>query len=103
MDMGEYIRGLTYRVPESAQCLHPISRRIPSNDRGVQRADRYAGDPGRLNTHFRNPLVYTGLIRTQGSATLKHESDFIVPGQPERRWLLQLFALTRSHGYPLTA
>ena len=56
--------------PKFAQPIDSVIRRIACDDGGVDGADRYAGNPIRLNSGLAQRLVDAGLIGAKGAATL---------------------------------
>lgn len=94
-------RRLTDGFPEFPQPLDAILRRISRDDRCVDRADRDAGDPVRVNIRFVQALVDAGLIRAERAAALKHERDGLVGRQAHaRRLFVAAFA---SEGWVVVA
>jgi len=67
--IGRYLR------PEFAQPVDPVVGRIARDDRGVDGADRYAGNPIRMNTGLAQRLVDSGLIGAKRAAALQHQGD----------------------------
>ena len=60
-------------VPEGAQFLQPLARHVARHDRGVDRADRDAGDPVRLDVDFPQCFESTGLVGAESAAALQDE------------------------------
>ena len=60
-------------IPERLELFEPLLARIAGDDRGVDRADRDAGDPGRLEIVPAQRLIGAGLIRPQRAAALQHQ------------------------------
>ncbi len=64
-------------LPEGLQLLQPAARRIAGDDRRVDRADRDAGHPVRLDAGFVQRLVDAGLIGAERAAALQHQRDAV--------------------------
>ena len=64
-------------VPERTQPLHPPPGRVPGNDRGVDRADRDAGDPVYLDRGGGQRLVDAGLVGAERTPALQHQRHLI--------------------------
>ncbi len=64
-----------HRLPEGAQLLDPLLRRIAGDQRRIDGADRDAGDPVRVEIGLGQRLVGTGLIGAQRAAALEEERD----------------------------
>ena len=60
------------------QPLNPFFRRVTRHQRGVNGANRNAGDPGRFDARLRYAVVHTSLVGTQGAAPLKNEGNLFV-------------------------
>jgi hypothetical protein len=56
--------------PERAQFRHALLGRITGNDRRVDRADRYAGDPVGMKIGLGERLIDAALIRAERAAAL---------------------------------
>src|SRR5690606_11818608 len=62
-------------VPEAAQPLHPLVERAAGDDRGVDRADRNAGQPVRGDAGRVQPLVDAALVTAERAAALQDQGD----------------------------
>src|SRR6185312_14020081 len=63
------------RLPEFAQPFHPPLGRVAGDDRRVQRADRDAGQPVRLQAGLVQRLEHAGLVGAECAAALQHQRD----------------------------
>src|SRR5690606_13844872 len=68
-------------VPELAQTLYLALGGIARNNRRVQGANRNAGQTVGLDSGFQQSLVHTGLIGSQGAASLQYQGDSLVRGE----------------------
>ncbi len=64
-----------HRLPELAQPLHASFGGISRDDRRIDRADGYAGQPGRLHVRLDEALVNPGLIGAERAAALQHQDS----------------------------
>jgi len=64
---------LGHHVPEFLQPLDALFALIAGDDRGVDRADRDAGDPVRLEIEMTQRLVGAGLVGAERAATLQNQ------------------------------
>ena len=83
-DPGQHRQRLKRRrmfdaAPELAQLREPVGRPVAGDNRGVDRADRSADHPVRLDARFVQCLVDAGLIGAERAAALKDQNDL-----PER-------------------
>ncbi|MNT30840.1 hypothetical protein D3C72_1666520 [compost metagenome] len=76
--VADEIRGLADGVPEPAQGVDAVLRRVASDDGGVQCTDRNAGNPCESDAGFRQAFVDAGLVGAQRPATLQDQGDFVV-------------------------
>jgi hypothetical protein len=67
-------------LPELAQPLDPPLGRVAGDERGIDRADRDAGDPVGGVVHRRERLEHAGLVGAQRAAALQDE-DALVPAR----------------------
>ena len=65
------------RLPEFAEPGDAAARRVAGDDRGIDRADRDAGDPVDLDRGGVQRLVHARLIGSERTAALEHERDLI--------------------------
>ena len=72
-DIGHPAR---YGVPEFLEAADPPVGRVARDDRGVDRADRYARNPADIAPQFVQPFIDARLEGTQCAAPLKQERDF---------------------------
>ena len=63
------------RFPELAQPLDTLFRRIPGDQGRVDRADRNASDPVRVQVRFGQGLVDAGLVGAERAAALQDQCD----------------------------
>ena len=63
-------------LPEFLEALHPLFGRIAGDDRGIDGADRNAGNPFRLETDMAKRLIGAGLIGAERAAALQHQHRY---------------------------
>ena len=68
-------------LPEPAQPRHPFMRQVAGDDRGVDRADRRAGDPVRPHAGMFERGVCPGLVRAEAAAAGQNQRDPVETGQ----------------------
>src|SRR2546427_8591386 len=68
-------------VPELTQPQRALMRQIAGDDRGIDRADRGAGDPVRPNPAIFQRGVGPGLVGAERTAARQHQSDPLETGQ----------------------
>src|SRR5258707_297610 len=73
---GPY-RGRCDRAPEFPQFFNPHFGRIASDQGGIDRADRDAGDPVRFVVRRGKRLVNAGLIASEGAPALQDECNLL--------------------------
>jgi hypothetical protein len=75
--------------PKFPQPIDAGIRRVARNDRGIDRTDRYAGDPVGMDIGFRQRLVVdASLICPQRAAALQEQGDAL-----ERKTFLRLYRI----------
>src|SRR6266567_2411481 len=73
-------------LPEFLETLDPLFTRIAGDDRGVDGADRDAGDPFRLEIEVTQGLIGAGLIGAERAAALQNKHALRLRGRACRRW-----------------
>ena len=68
-------RLLLHPLPELLQARQAVLGRVAGNEARIDRTDRGADDPVRLDAGFVQGLVDPGLVRAERAAALKHEHD----------------------------
>ena len=68
-------------LPEPAQPRNPFMRQIAGDDRGIDRADRGAGDPVRPDAGMFERGIGPGLIGAETAAARQHQRDPVETGQ----------------------
>ena len=56
-----------------AKALHPHLRGVSVDQRGIDGADRYAGNPVERAVSFKDAGIHASLISTQRTAPLQHQ------------------------------
>ena len=74
-------------LPEFLQPLHPRFARVAGNDRGVDGADRDAGNPFRLEIEMTQRLIGAGLVGTERAAALQNEHPLRLGRYRCWRWI----------------
>src|SRR5258705_2585267 len=72
--------------PEFLETPDPLFERIAGDDRGVDGADRDAGNPFRLEIKVTQCLIGAGLIGAESTAALQNQHAVRGRGRPCRRW-----------------
>jgi hypothetical protein len=62
-----------HEVPELAQPVDPVLGRVAGDQRGIDGADRDAGDPVRLQLGLAERGIHAGLVGTERPAALQHQ------------------------------
>lgn len=78
------VRGLADRLPEFAQPFDAMFGRVARDQRGIECADRDAGDPVERNAGLVQPFEYAGLVSAERAAALQDERDRFVWQRPRR-------------------
>ena len=69
-------------LPEDLKPLQTPLRRIAGDDRRIDRADRHAAHPVRLDARFVQRLIDAGLIGAERAAALQHQRDPVAAIRP---------------------
>ena len=69
------------QIPEGVEPFDALFRRVAREDRGIDRADRDAGDPVDLDPARRQPLDHARLIAAQRATALQHQRDGVGQGK----------------------
>jgi hypothetical protein len=67
-------------LPKCPELLDAPLRRIPRDERAVNRTDRDAGNPIRLQFSLRECGIYAGLVGAECTAALQQQSNAIERG-----------------------
>ena len=70
------------QVPKGLQLAQAVLGRIAGNDRRIDRADRNARNPVRLNAGFVHRLIDAGLIGAERAAALQHKRNAVATFRP---------------------
>src|SRR5262245_47388779 len=65
--------------PEFLQSLEPVRRLVAGDQTGIDRADRCADDPIRLDAGLVEGLIDPSLVGPERAATLEYEDDLPPP------------------------
>ena len=84
-DEGQRGQGGGDLLPKGAKLPDAVRGRIAGDDRGIDRADRDAGDPVDVDPLVGESLDDAALIGTERAAALQDEDDLIGQRQPLRR------------------
>src|SRR5581483_9535891 len=84
--------------PKLTQSINARLRRVARDDRAVDRSDRNAGHPIRMNAGFRKGLIDAALVCTQGTATLQEQRD-AVKRRPSVNRSKLVWSKLESHGF----
>src|SRR5262249_11455647 len=89
-------------LPEFPQSLDTLLRRIAGNQRRVNRSDRNARYPVRMQIGLRQGLINAALIGPKGAAALQHQCDPLKRRALSRDMgLAQQRLMARHHGPPV--
>jgi hypothetical protein len=90
-------RMLLHLLPELAQARQTVLRRVARDQAGIDRADRGADNPVRLDAGFMQRLVDAGLIGAKRAAALQHQHDLPGVGFAERPHVRSITFLNGVH------
>ena len=71
--------------PQFAQPIEPLTDLVAGDDGAVDRADRRADDPIRLDPGFVHGLIDAALVGAERAAALEHQDHLPGHGRPRRR------------------
>src|SRR5262245_29416058 len=74
-------------LPKFLEFGHALLARIAGDDRGIDGADRDAGDPIRLEIATAERLIGPGLVGTERAAPLKDQHALRIRGRACRHWV----------------
>jgi len=74
---SERLIGLGDYLPKAPQLLHAVGGRIAGDQGGVDRSDRDAGHPVRMQIPLGQRLIDAPLIGAQGAAALEQQSNAV--------------------------
>ena len=83
-------------VPENLQAFEPALRRVAGDDRRIDRADRDAANPVRLDMGLVQRLIDAGLIGAERAAALQHQRDAVAALRPPAARMDGLFEMWAS-------
>src|SRR6516164_11072788 len=78
MGSGSESGRVLHAPPKRVQSIQPGLDRVAGDHRAVDRADRRADHPVRLNAGLMQRLIDADLISAKRAATLEHEDDLSV-------------------------
>ncbi len=83
---GRHGTGADTISQNSLQAIDALVGLVAGDDRGVDRADRDAGDPFRLEIEMTQRLIGAGLVGAERTATLEHQHALGFGRRRRRRW-----------------